>query len=527
MKMTRSSGILLHPTSLPGTPGIGTIGKEAFKFVEWLKDAGQTLWQMLPIGPTGYGDSPYASFSTFAGNPLLIDLEKLIEMGCLSPKEAQTPEYIKNEGPVDFGSVVYWKIPVIKTAAKNFLKETQIEQRIKYEAFKNDNSWWLDNYAIFMSIKEAYDQKAAEEKRFGAMWSNYWPKALRTHEMKAVSEWHASHVEEAEVQKVMQYFFFKQWFELKSYAKENGISIVGDIPIFAASDSADVWANQKLFQLDSEGRQTCCAGVPPDYFSATGQLWGNPLYDWAALKEQNYDWWLKRIQYMSTLADFVRIDHFRGFDTYWSVPAGSENAINGKWCDGPGADLLTQIQNKLGNIPIVAEDLGIITDSVRKLRDDFNLPGMKILQFAFDTNEAGAQGWTNPFLPNNYTPCSVVYTGTHDNATLQGWLLEASQEEITMIADYLKLSAAKDFSALQDMKNNGSLCKNLIELAMSSVADFAIIPLQDIYTLDNTARMNTPSTSGGQNWKWRMSQDQFSKEKALWLKGMSEKYKRN
>lgn len=525
--MTRSSGILLHPTSLPDSPGIGTLGKAAFKFVDWLKEAGQTLWQTLPIGPTGYGDSPYASFSTYAGNPLLIDIDILVENKYLSKKEAQAPDYIKSTGNVDYGAVTYWKLPLLEKAALNFLNKKDNEERVKYEAFKNDNAWWLDNFAIFMSIKETYDEKAKQENRFGAMWSNYWPEDLKLHNMQAVSDYHATHVESTECQKVIQYFFFTQWFSLKDYAKKNGISIIGDIPIFAASDSSDVWANQNLFQLNNDGTQKVCAGVPPDYFSATGQYWGNPLYDWDAMKKDNYDWWIKRIRYMSTLVDYVRIDHFRGFDTYWSIPYGEPNAVNGKWCNGPSNDLLDEILKQLGNIPIIAEDLGIITDNVRKLRDDYNLPGMKILQFAFDTNEAGAQGFTNPFLPNNYIPCSVVYTGTHDNATLQGWLLEASDEEIGMIAKYLNLYDKYDSETIEAMKNDGRLCKILIELAMSSIANFSVIPLQDIFALGNEARMNIPSTTGGLNWQWRMTSEQFSSEKAKWLKTMSKEYKRN
>ena len=360
----RSSGILLHPTSLPETPGIGTIGKQAYKFVDWLASANQTLWQILPIGPTGYGDSPYASFSTFAGNPLMIDLDMLKEKGWISQEQITPPDYIKNSGYVDFGSVVWWKIPVLKTAASQFLDSCTKEDRDLYEAFKNDNASWLDNYAIFMSIKEYYDAKAQEEDRFGAMWSNYWPKELATHQPKAVSDWHASHVKETEVHKVIQFFFFSQWKKLKEYANSKGISIIGDIPIFVASDSADVWANQNLFQLDKDGKSTAVAGVPPDYFSATGQLWGNPLYNWDEMKKTGYKWWIDRIRAMTSVVDFVRIDHFRGFEAYWSVPAGEETAINGKWIPGPDHDLFNKIKEELGDIPIIAEDLGVITDVI-------------------------------------------------------------------------------------------------------------------------------------------------------------------
>ena len=517
----RSSGILLHPTSLPETPGIGTIGKQAYKFVDWLASANQTLWQILPIGPTGYGDSPYASFSTFAGNPLMIDLDMLKENGWISAEQIAPPDYIKSSGYVDFGSVVWWKIPVLKTAASQFLDSCKKEDRDAYEAFKNDNASWLDNYAIFMSIKEFYDAKAKEEDRFGAMWSNYWPKDLATFQPKAVSKWHEEHVKETEVHKVIQYFFFSQWKKLKEYANSKGISIVGDIPIFVASDSADVWANQKLFQLDSDGRSTAVAGVPPDYFSATGQLWGNPLYNWDAMKKTGYKWWIDRIRAMLSVVDFVRIDHFRGFEAYWSVPAGEETAINGKWIPGPDHKLFNAIKKELGDIPVIAEDLGVITEGVAKLRDDFELPGMKILQFAFDANEAGAGGFVNPFLPHMYTENCVVYTGTHDNDTMQGWLDKASDAEIDIVTKYIS-GGIKENELPKDQ-----LCYGLIKVALASVAKFAVIPMQDIFAIGSEGRMNVPSTTGGINWQWRMTPEMFSAEKALWLKEMSVLYGRN
>lgn len=517
----RSSGILLHPTSLPETPGIGTIGKQAYKFVDWLASANQTLWQILPIGPTGYGDSPYASFSTFAGNPLMIDLDMIKEKGWISQEQITPPDYIKNSGYVDFGSVVWWKIPVLKTAASQFLDSCTKEDRDLYEAFKNDNASWLDNYAIFMSIKEYYDAKAQEEDRFGAMWSNYWPKELATHQPKAVSDWHASHVKETEVHKVIQFFFFSQWKKLKEYANSKGISIIGDIPIFVASDSADVWANQNLFQLDKDGKSTAVAGVPPDYFSATGQLWGNPLYNWDEMKKTGYKWWIDRIKAMTSVVDFVRIDHFRGFEAYWSVPAGEETAINGKWIPGPDHDLFNKIKEELGDIPIIAEDLGVITDGVAALRDDFELPGMKVLQFAFDVNEEKAGALTNAFLPHEYGSNFVVYTGTHDNETMQGWLNSAKPEERDLIRKYL--GACTPGVTITDEQ----LCPALIRAAFASVAKYAVIPMQDIFAIGSEGRMNVPSTTGGINWQWRMTPEMFSAEKALWLKEMSVLYGRN
>lgn len=523
MNMNRSSGILLHPTSLPGTPGIGTIGKEAYRFIDWLHESNQSLWQILPVTPTGYGDSPYQSFSTYAGNPLIIDLDILAQDGWLDASQIIPPSYITISSRVDFGSVVVWKIPLLKTAARQFLQRSKPDSRTAYEAFKNNNASWLDNYAVFMSIKEVYDKKAAEEGTWGAMWSNYWPKELASHNPETVSKWHAEHVTECEVHKVIQYFFFSQWNALKEYAKNEGISIIGDVPIFVASDSADVWANQHLFQLAPDGKPLSVAGVPPDYFSATGQLWGNPLYDWEAHKEEGYKWWINRIKAMLSLVDYVRIDHFRGFESYWSVPAGEKTAIKGTWRAGPAHGLFNIIKQKLGDIPIIAEDLGFITDSVRKLRDDFELPGMKILQFAFDAKEAGEVGCTNAFLPHNYHNNCVVYTGTHDNATMQGWLKSATNEELELIGSYTGFESSEIPQAVQ----NGRLCKSLIQLAFSSVAKFAVIPMQDLYALDNEARMNMPSTTGGINWQWRMSFDHYNTDTSSWLKKISLLYGRN
>ena len=512
MSLKRSSGILLHPSSLPGTPGIGTIGQQAYRFVDWLSEAGQSLWQILPLGPTGYGDSPYASFSTFAGNPLLIDLDFLHQQGYLSNDEIQPPEYIHIDGPVDFGSVVWWKMPVIKTAAKHFLSAGT---NAKFENFKHEHASWLENYALFMNIKEFYDKKAQEEKLFGKLWNNYWPADLATCQKKAIDDWKKNNAEGIEIQKVIQFFFFDQWHNLKNYANSKGISIVGDIPIFVAADSADVWANQHLFQLNKDGTPKCVAGVPPDYFSATGQLWGNPLYNWEAMKKDGYEWWIARIKSMHSLVDYIRIDHFRGFEAYWSIPAGESTAINGKWVKGPDHDLFNAIKKALGDLPILAEDLGVITDDVKKLRDDFNLPGMKVLQFAFDANEAGKEGFTNAFLPHMYSVNSLVYTGTHDNDTMQGWIDQASPAEIDIIRDYLGGSVER-----KDM------VRELIRIAMMSVAVFAVFPLQDIFSIGKEGRMNTPSTLGN-NWSWRMKNEHFDHAKAAWLKKNSRLYARN
>jgi len=512
MDLKRSSGILLHPSSLPGTPGIGTIGKEARRFVDWLSSAGQSLWQILPLGPTGYGDSPYAAFSTFAGNPLLIDLETLVDSGILSDDDIRAPEYIKQEGPVDYGSVVWWKIPVLRKAAANFLAKGGSDE---FTAFKKDHANWLDNYALFMDIKEFYDAKAREENLHGKLWNNYWPADLATYRKNAIEKWKAEHQDGIENQKAIQFFFFSQWLTLKKYANSQGISIIGDIPIFVASDSADVWANQKLFQLNSDGTPKIVAGVPPDYFSATGQLWGNPLYDWHEMKKDGYAWWKARIESMLDLVDYIRVDHFRGFEAYWAIPAGEPTAIHGKWVKGPDHDFFTALKKELGNLPILAEDLGLITEEVKKLRDDFNLPGMKVLQFAFDANEAGKQGFTNPFLPHMYSPNSLVYTGTHDNDTMQGWIDHASPAEITIIRDYLG-GKVKDADMVHE----------LLRLALMSVAVFAVFPIQDVYAIGSEARMNTPSTLGN-NWSWRMGARLLDEEKAAWLKKYSRLYARN
>ena len=517
----------MHPTSFSGTPGIGTIGEKAYKFVDWLKKANQSLWQILPLGPTGYGDSPYASFSTFAGNPLMIDLDSLVKSNRAAKELIEPADYIKNEGSVDFGSVVWWKLPVLNECAKWFLNNCSKEDRVAYEAFKNDNSAWLDNYANFMSIKSFYDKKAQDEKLEGikTVWFNYWPKDLSSCNPASVSKWNAEHTQEIEVIKVIQFFFFDQWTSLKKYANERGISIIGDIPIFVAADSSDVWANQSLFQLDKDGVPKQVAGVPPDYFSATGQLWGNPLYDWEAMKKTDYSWWVKRIAHMLKLVDYVRIDHFRGFEAYWSIPFGQDTAINGAWVDGPKHDLFNAINRQLGKLPLIAEDLGVITDGVRALRDDFNFPGMKVLQFAFDPGEAGKEGMVNAFLPHMYNQNCVVYTGTHDNDTMQGWLDKAPDSAVKIVAEYVTGRKFSENDA-REMSNKKELCPLLIKSAMASSASMAVFPLQDIFAIGNEGRMNEPSTVG-KNWKWRFNTELLTDEKAEELRFLSELYGRN
>ncbi len=512
MKTKRSSGILLHPTSLPGKYGIGTLGKEAYRFIDWLNEAHQTLWQILPLGPTGYGDSPYASFSTFAGNPLLIDLELLVEDTILTPADIIPPDYIPAEGPVDFGSVTWWKTPLLHKAASNFLSGGT---NTEFTAFCKKHHHWLDDYALFMSIKSFHDEQARKDNLEGKLWNNYWSSDLATREPQALEQWEQSHRQEIDEFKCIQFFFFRQWFSLKNYAHERGISIIGDIPIFVAADSADVWAHQELFQLNADGTPTVVAGVPPDYFSETGQLWGNPLYDWTALKKTGYSWWKERIRAALAMVDYIRVDHFRGFEAYWAVPAGDSTAINGTWIPGPGHDFFRSIQEALGDVPLLAEDLGVITPEVAQLRDDSNFPGMKVLQFAFDSNEAGSGGLTNPFLPHMYTSHCIVYTGTHDNATMQEWLDDATTEERSLVCRYLGVA-----------NDSTNIVEALIRLAFMSVANYAVIPLQDLYAIGREGRMNTPSTLGG-NWAWRMSNDHFNSERAQWLKDLSLLYARN
>lgn len=516
--------MLVHPTSFSGSAGIGTLGSPSYKFIDWLAAAGQSLWQILPLGPTGYGDSPYASFSTFAGNPLLIDLDDLAKRGWADAASIVPPEWIKSDGRVDYGSVVYWKKPVLNQAAEYFQKNASAADRESYEAFKGASSAWLDNYASFMSIKAFYDAKAAEEKTNG-IWFKYWPADLRSCDPSAVAKWNAGHAPEIESIKTIQFFFDRQWQALKSYAGQKKIKIIGDIPIFVAADSADVWGSQSLFQLDGDGTPRAVAGVPPDYFSATGQLWGNPLYDWDAMAKDGYAWWLKRIRRCLELVDVVRVDHFRGFESYWSVPYGEETAINGKWIPGPGKAFFDAIEKDLGKIPIIAEDLGIITDGVRELRDACGLPGMKVLQFAFSLDEIKRNGMVNPFMPHMYEKNCVVYTGTHDNQTMQGWLDSLGGEEAKICAQYAYGRPVSDDEAKR-LASSGELRKALVRAAIASASDTAVIPMQDILGVGDEGRMNAPSTVGT-NWTWRFDLSELTEARAKELAFLSELYGRN
>lgn len=550
MEFERKAGVLLHPTSLPGPRGIGTFGRAAFDFVDFLCESRIKLWQVLPLGPTGYGDSPYQSFSTFALNPLLIDFDELLEKGWASKSDTRAPSWVKKTGPVDYGAVTYWKNGALKKIAERFLKaitspdsekdlftlnaEQISEVKMNFFTFCRENAFWLKDYSAFMSIKGFYDAKAKDEREktgnnVSGRWDSYWPKNLARHDAKAVESWINSNSEDFLKTEVIQFFAFTQWKELRSYANEKGVEIIGDIPIFVSPDSSDVWANQKLFQI-KDGVFENVAGVPPDYFSPTGQLWGNPLYDWDKMKSSKYEWWILRIKKSLELYDYLRIDHFRGFDTYWAIPAGSENAVKGEWKKGPGKPFFDAVKKALGDLPLIAEDLGEITDDVRKLRDDCGFPGMKILQFAFDKNEYNAGGMKNVFLPHNFsTSKCVCYTGTHDNYTTQGWFNTLDDEMISLVASYVK-GFSVSVEKARAMQKYGELCRSLVSLAFSSTADFAVIPLQDLYAVGDDGRMNAPGTSGS-NWAWRADKNMISdsaKSRKVkdWLSEMTRLYRR-
>ncbi|MCD4738570.1 MAG: 4-alpha-glucanotransferase [Anaerolineae bacterium] len=472
MRYPRSAGILLHPTSLPGHFGIGDLGESAYRFVDFLVESGQSLWQILPLGPTGYGDSPYQCFSAFAGNPLLIALEALQASGDISAEQlAAAPEFPAKY--VDYGPVINFKYSVLKEAACTFHATKPVRYWADFEQFCADNQSWLEDFALFMALKGSHG---------GAPW-NTWEWELTSRQPAALAAAHERLAPEIFAQRYYQYRFCRQWETLKGYSHEQGVQIIGDIPIFVAFDSADLWANPHRFHLDEERRTTSVAGVPPDYFSPTGQLWGNPLYRWDVLAEEGYSWWIDRFTQTFKMVDIVRLDHFRGFEAYWEVPAREETAINGEWVKGPGQDFFRTVKDILGELPIIAEDLGFITDGVRELRDAFDLPGMKILQFAF------ASDADNRYLPHNYSLNSVIYTGTHDNETTLGWYQSRDQEEKAKLHTYLAPVSE-------------SINWALIRLAYRSVANTVIIPLQDVLGLDNEARMNTPATPSG-NWGWR------------------------
>lgn len=463
--------------SLPSKYGIGCFSKEAYKFVDKLKKAGQSYWQILPLGPTGYGDSPYQSFSTFAGNPYYIDLKTLIKEGLLTKKECKAYDFGEKDDEIDYEKIYRSRFKVLKKAYDRFEKSED------YNDFVNENSYWLEDYALYMAIKD---------RNNGVSWKE-WEAPLRDREESALAQAREELAEEIDFYRFQQYEFDKQWKKLHAYANAQGVKIIGDIPIYVAFDSADTWASPELFQFDENNNPTGVAGCPPDAFSATGQLWGNPLYNWEYHKETGYAWWIQRIAYCLKLYDVVRIDHFRGFDEYYAIPYGDETAVNGKWMPGPGMDLFRAIEAKLGRPEIIAEDLGFLTPSVLKLLKDSGFPGMKVLQFAFDARES------SNYLPHTYPTNCVVYTGTHDNDTTRGWYHQVGKDARDFAKEYM----------CKPRLDEDTLAGDFIAMAMSSVADLCVIPMQDYLNLGSSARINIPSTLGG-NWVWRMTKKQFS-----------------
>lgn len=489
----RKSGVLLPVSSIPSQYGIGTFSKQAYEFIDLLEKAGQSYWQILPLGPTGYGDSPYQSFSTFAGNPYYIDLEKLIEAGYLTQADCDQYDFGDNEAYIDYEKIYLSRFKVLKKAYDN----SHIEEDADYQEFVKDNSYWLDDYALYMAVKNSFDGKS---------WSE-WDEDIKLRKPAAMKKYRERYAEEVAFYQFQQYLFAKQWFALKEYANRKKIEIIGDIPIYVAFDSADTWANPELFQLDDTLTPIAVAGCPPDAFSATGQLWGNPLYRWEYHKKTEYAWWMKRIAYCYELYDVVRIDHFRGFDEYYSIPYGDPTAELGHWEQGPGYDIFKTMKAKLGNKAVIAEDLGFLTDSVIKLVKKTGYPGMKILQFAFDSREE------SDYLPHNYLANSIVYTGTHDNDTTIGWYEKLNRKDKAFAKRYLNIRSRKDVQW------------EFIRAAMASVSDTCVIPMQDYLGLGEEARINMPSTLGT-NWKWRMLPGQFTEELAERIYDMTKLYGR-
>lgn len=475
----RSSGILLHPTSLPGRYGIGDLGQSAYRFVDWLEAQGQSIWQVLPLGPTSYGDSPYQTLSAFAGNPNLISLDKLLEDGLLSEVDlADTPDFPADH--VDFGAIIPFHNDKLNLAYRSFSQSKTSSQEQAFETFIKENEFWLDDFALFVALKNVHDLHPWVE----------WKKEYVVRDQKALADAQKEYAEQIAEQKFRQWIFHKQWYALKYYANNKGIRLFGDLPIFVAHDSSDVWANQNEYYLDDTGNPTVIAGVPPDYFSPTGQRWGNPLYRWDKMKASNYHWWIQRFKAILSIVDYIRIDHFRGFEAYWEIPATEETAIKGTWVPGPAQGFFDVIKEELGELPVIAEDLGVITEGVVKMRDENNLPGMKVLQFA----------WSHPknaFLPHNHTVNCVVYTGTHDNNTTVGWWQSETDDGTkNFVKDYLD----KDIYEI-----NWTLAR----VGMRSSAHTFIMPFQDVLGVGAEARMNTPGQPAG-NWTWRFTEDAFN-----------------
>lgn len=498
MSDKRKCGILLPVSSLPSKYGIGCFGKAAYEFVDNLVKSGQSLWQILPLGPTSYGDSPYQSFSTFAGNPYFISLENLIEEGVLTKAECDEADFGGNPAKVDYARLYKERFPLLRKA----YERSRITENPEFINFEKEQQYWLSDYALFMAVKGRFA---------GLPWSE-WAQDIRLRQQNALDYYREELYFDIEFQKYMQFKFYEQWRKLKAYANEKGIQIIGDIPIYVAMDSADTWASPELFKLDENNCPIQAAGCPPDAFSKTGQLWGNPLYNWEIHKRTGFDWWVKRIAHCFTMYDVLRIDHFRGFDEYYAIPYGDTTAENGWWEKGPGMDLFRTISGRLGERSIIAEDLGYMTDSVKQLVYDSGYPNMRVLEFAFDERDTGN---ACDYLPHNYPKNCVVYTGTHDNETLRAWFQDITPRERKMVRNYLHNFHSDD----------KEICRDLICLALRSVADTCMVPMQDYLGLDDKARMNQPSTLG-KNWKWRLREGEFSKELQEELCGLARIYGR-
>jgi len=490
---SRVSGLLLHPTSLPGRWGIGDLGQQAYDFVDFLEKAGQRIWQILPLGPTGHGNSPYQCLSSFAGNPLMICPDDLVKQGWLKADEVYSAPSANRLGEVrvDYTAVGEFKRWCLNRAYERFRDQPSHEQRARFATFCAVEGEWLEDFALFVALKEHHG---------GVSWDR-WEHGAVLRDPQSLHRWKQNLHEQVEANKFFQFVFFEQWGKLKEYANVKGVRIVGDMPVFVAYDGADVWAHPDLFFLDDNRRPTVMAGVPPDYFSPTGQLWGNPLYRWDRMAEDGYHWWISRVKNTLDLVDVVRLDHFRGFEAYWEVEAGERTAANGRWVKGPGEKLFQALKQAIGELPFVAEDLGLITPEVEQLRDQFELPGMKVLQFAFGDSAA------NPYLPHNHVRNCAVYTGTHDNDTTMGWFKGLDAREQKVIEEYLGHPIQQP-------------SRDFLRLAFASVADVAIVPVQDLLCLDRDARMNIPGVADG-NWEWRVQQGQLTEKLAAGLKNLT------
>ena len=502
--MERKTGVLLHITSLPSQYGIGDLGDEAYRFIDSISSSGISLWQILPTGPTGYGDSPYASRSAFAGNELFISPRRLYIEGWLDLEDVlvKAPESER----VDYGEVRKLKMPLLFKAAERFLDTADGEKKKEYEEFRKENSFWLEDYALFQALCARYND---------SRWFSVWPEKLRVREKKTLDKAKKEEKKLCDIYSVLQFFFYRQWAAMKAYANSKGVAIVGDIPIFVAGDSVDAWTNTKLLQFDENCVQEASAGVPPDAFSSTGQLWGNPLYNWDEMEKDGYRWWMERIRACLRLSDIIRIDHFRGFEAYWRVPAGEETAEKGKWVKGPGQKFFDAVKKEFGSdLPIIAEDLGVITPEVEKLRDHNHLPGMKILQFAFGFDEKGEFDTTNAYLLHNCTPLSVAYTGTHDNNTTLGWYRSLDERTKDIVRRYFECG-------------DNDVLWRMIRALMMSPSNYVIFPLQDILGLGEEARMNVPATCGTGNWSWKMKTEDITSPSFEGIKYYSKLYGRS